>query len=162
MIIIYGQPSLYSYKQAGIVLSTCFGVTSYHHVQTLLFKYHDRRGRAHDASVFPCLLGGYVTKKGCCRLTLHVYVLHHPPPDTKKYTPGLVANKQSHVTISVLFQECATSFSCPMSENISDVFCWIHLGCSHWITRQHLSMFFSMIIGLLLTIEDLMRWRGVI
>ena len=51
-------------------------------------------------------------------------------------------------------------FSYPTSENISGVFCWIYLDWSHGMTRQHLSMFFGITIGLSLTIEVLLGGGG--
>ena len=72
-----------------------------------------------------------------------------------------MTNKQSSATASVLFSDGATLFSNPTSENISGVFCWIYLDWSHGMTRQHLSMFFVVIIGLSLTIEAL-TWEAAV
>ena len=73
-----------------------------------------------------------------------------------------MTNKQSDATAPVLFSNGATVFSYPTSENISGVSCWIYLDWSHEMTRQHLSMFFGIIIGLSLTIETLTRGAAII
>ena len=80
---------------------------------------------------------------------------HHPT--LKKHKPDLNNGQQAKQRncFSVILRWCK-------SENISGVFSWIYLDWSHGMPRQHLSVFFGIIIGLSLTIEDLTRGETVI